>query len=121
MEDWTQNPLGYANQVLLLRKNPSILGLGTADDDQIQLGIDKKCSLWIPGKFFGNRGYLTYKEGSEPFDENTRLDEHHDYCLMFRTYANYKTWDYTTTLTTTTYPEMARISDFVQIMTFKDP
>jgi hypothetical protein len=40
---------------------------------------------------------------------------------MFRTYANYKTWDHTTTLTTTTYPEMARISDFVQIMTFKDP
>ena len=83
--------------------------------------LDKKCSLWIPGKYFGNRGYLTYKEGSEPFDDNTRLDGHYDYCLMFRTYANYKTWDYTTGATSTSYPEMARISDFVQIILFKDP
>jgi hypothetical protein len=95
-----------------------MLGLAKADDDQIQLGIDKKCSLWIPGKCFGKGGYLTYKEDNNAFN---RLDEHHDYCLMFRTYANYKTWDHTTGATSTTYPEMARISDFVQIMTFKDP
>ena len=115
IEPWTTNPLGVANQVVLVKKNPPIVGLAKADDDQIQLGIDKKCSLWIPGKYFGNRGYITYKE------DGNAIDGHYDYCLMFRTYANYKTWDYTTGATSTSYPEMARISDFVQIMSFKDP
>ena len=70
-------------------------------------------------KYFGNWGYITYQEDAA--DVNNRIDGHYDYCLMFRTYANYKSWDYTSSLEGTYEPEMARITDFVSIMSFKDP
>jgi hypothetical protein len=72
---------------------------------------------------FGPGGYLKYKEPNANEVENTELEQQYDTCLMFRTYANYKTWTYSTTVTGTYYPEMCRITDsgFTSIMSFKDP
>ena len=40
LENWTPAPVQKANQVILVKKKRPLVGLGTADDDQIQLGID---------------------------------------------------------------------------------
>ena len=45
----------------------------------------------------------------------------YDHVLMFQTYQNYQTWDYTPSAAGTYYPEMCRITDFLQVMYFKDP
>ena len=62
LDDWTTNPANTTNQVIIIEK-PRPFDLAGPSDDQIQLGIDKKYSLWIPGKYLGNRGYDHLQRG----------------------------------------------------------
>ena len=82
--------------------------------------MHKKHKLWIPGYLLGNGGSIRFKE--EDIANDYERDGFYEHCLMFETYANFKTWDYDTTgsWTGTTYPEVFRVSDFLQVTYFKD-
>ena len=60
----------------------------------------------------GNDGYKQFKEGS------TDIDEMYDHCLMFQTYANYRSW---TANVDGSRMEMTRITDSLAVAYFKDP
>ena len=74
--------------------------------------------MWIPGYLLAPRGYVHYKENAGNSGET---DAMYDHVLMFQTYLNYQTWDYTTVGTSTVYPEILRLTDFLNVMYFKDP
>lgn len=117
---WTASPSGIAKQCVIVKKvgTHKEYGMARPAEGQVLVPMDKKCSLWIPGKMLYNNGYVRYKEKSNITSETDHL---FDYCLMFETYLNYQTWDYTTVAAATVYPEMVRISDFLQVTYYKDP
>ena len=127
---FTHTQTAPAQQCILIKRTPytpdgeqAVIKLGAPADDQIHVSVDKKCQLWLPGKIFGPGGYLKYKEPTTAGEETLKgeLDQQYNTCLMFRTYANYKTWNYSSSVVGTYYPEMCRITDFTSIMSFKDP
>lgn len=117
---WSSAPNGIAKQVVLKKKvgTHKHYGMAAPAEGQVLVPMDKKCSLWIPGKMLYNNGYVRYKEKASHTSETDHLFE---YCLMFESYINYQTWDYTTDGATTAIPEMVRISDFLQVTYYKDP
>lgn len=117
---WNANPSGTAKQVVLVKKAGSHKDLGMAKpaEGQVLVPMDKKCSLWIPGKMLFSNGYVRYKETGSSTAE---IDHLFDHCLMFETYLNYQTWDYTSGVISDSVPEMVRISDFLQVTYYKDP
>jgi hypothetical protein len=107
-----------AHQVVIVPK----LGMAAPAEGQILVPSNKKCSLWIPGRYLYPGGYIKYKEN--PVDNtSSEVDSMYEHCLMFQTYLNYQTWDSTTTGggTTTVRPEIFRMTDFLNVMYFKDP
>ena len=88
-------------------------------EGQILVPSDKKCSLWIPGYMLAPQGYVHYKEKLTL--DSGETDAMYDHVLMFQTYLNYQTWDYTTVGATTVRPEIMRLTDFLGVMYFKDP
>jgi hypothetical protein len=105
-----------AQQVVLTPK----VGMASPSEGQILVPSNTKCSLWIPGKLLYPGGYIHYKESPATGDSGD-VDAQYDHVLMFQTYLNYQTWDYTPSATGTYYPEILRLTDFLNVMYFKDP
>lgn len=102
-----------AQQIFIIPK----VGMANGTQDQIMVPVDKKHKLWIPGYMLGSGGTIHFKEGAEP---NYERDDMIDHVLMFQTYINYKTWDYTTGATGSTPTINGRMTDFLQVTYFKD-
>lgn len=115
-QQFSTSPTVGAKQVFIVKKGVGPLGVGPAED-MILVTMDKKHKLWIPGRLLGNGGTVRYKEIN---DDSYERDSQYDHVLMFQTYLNYKTWDYTTSVTGS-YPAIAgRMTDFLQVTYFKD-
>ena len=112
-----------AEQVIIRKKIQGWIAPPNAAEDQVLIGMDRKVKIWIPGKMlYGGR--VQYKEefNAQGWDNSVERDHLYDYSLVFDGhYVNYQTWDWQTNLTSTDYPEMARISDFLAVTYFKDP
>lgn len=121
-ESMTTSPNVSPQQILLVRKAPLSAKWIGPTQGQIMVPMDKKHKLWIPGYLFGNGGNIKYKEQPTLNEHDYQRDGFFDYVLMFETYTNFKTWDYDTTgsWVGTTYPEVFRMSDFLQVTYFKD-
>lgn len=118
-EGLTSSPTVNPQQIILVKKaDVGALATGPTQG-QILIPMDKKHKLWIPGHLFGNGGEIRFKEAPFDADLTYEKDGFFDHCLMFETYSNFKTWSYDT-LNGGTYPEVFRISDFLQVTYFKD-
>ena len=102
-----------AQQVLLVKK----VGAGPAEG-QVLVPVDKKHKLWIPGYMLGNGGSLHFKE--KPLLSSYEVDSQYEHVLMFQTFVNYKSWEFTTGITGSTATMVGRMTDFLQVTYFKD-
>ena len=54
-------------------------------------------------------------------EQNPYPDYMYDYTFCFMDhYLNFRTWDYQTNVASTSYPELAKISDFLAVTYFPD-
>jgi len=96
-------------QVILVKKELAGLAL-----DQVQMEHSKVIDLWIPGSYFGRGGNITY----DAKGNSDELAGDYEYNLLFKTYANTKTWKWAGV--GGDQPIMLKLADFQQIMYCKD-
>lgn len=112
---WSATTTNTASQAILVQRQAVAANVGAGPTvDQVTMLHQKLVDLWIPGALFGRGGNITY-DAKGSTDE---LAGDYEYNLLFKTYANTKTWKWHGT--GSQEPLMLALSDFQQIMYCKD-